>query len=151
MSRQDVEMVAALFKSAGEGDEVDMAAALDDEDWLALAAETIDPAVEVRFEVPEASGIEVMQRSDFSGVDGLVEGWRMWLGPWEQFRIRLQETVDAGDGVVLLIARATGRLRGSDVEIPQEAASVHRVQEGRIVSMGFYLDVEQAREAAGLA
>jgi ketosteroid isomerase-like protein len=143
-------MVEALFLSAGEGDEVDMAALLDDEEWLRLAGESISPEVKVRFEVPEDSPLEVMEQSEFRGLEGLVEGWTMWLAPWEQFRIRLEETVDAGDGVVLALARATGRLRGSDIEIPQEAATVQRVEDGRIVSMGFYLDVEQARRDAGL-
>ncbi len=101
--------------------------------------------------MPEASGIEVMERSDFVGPEGLVEGWNIWLEPWEQFRVRLVEAIDAGGGVVLLLAQATGRMRVSGIEIPQEAASVHRVEDGRIVSMGFYLDIEQARQAAGLS
>ena len=137
MSQQDVDLVSSLFASGPGGDELDMAAALADEEWLALAAETISPDVKVHFKVPEASGIEVMERSDFVGLDGLFEGWQMWLAPWEQFRIRLEERIDAGDGVVLLVAQATGRMRGSGIEIPQEAASVHRVEGGRIVSMGY--------------
>jgi hypothetical protein len=149
MSQEDVDLVASLFVSSGDGEELDMAAALADKEWLALAEETISPDVVIRFEVPEASGIEVMERSDFVGLDGLMEGWRIWLQPWEQFRVRLEEKIDAGDGVVLLLAQATGRMRGSGIEIPQEAASVHRVEDGLIVSMDYYLDVDQAREAAG--
>ncbi len=149
MSRQDVELVRSLFESGGDG-EIDVAEHLEDEAWLREVTEAVSDDAKIRFYVPEQSGIEVMERSEFTGPEGLAEGWRIWMQPWEQFRIALEETIDIGDGVVLAPARMTGKLRESGIEIPQEGASLQRVEDGRIVSMGFYLDVDQAREAAGL-
>jgi hypothetical protein len=55
----------------------------------------------------------------------------------EKFRIDIEESTDVGDGQVLVTAQATGRMRGSDVEVPQRVATLQRIENGLIVSMRF--------------
>ena len=146
MIERDAEFIGALFADA-----VDMVTAIEDEQWLGKVGERVSPDVTTDFLVPEQGGIEVMEQSHFVGVDGLLEGWRIWLEPWEKFQIDREEIIDVGDGQVLVTAQATGRMHDSDVEVPQRVATLQRTENGRIVSMRFYLDQEQARRDAGLA
>jgi hypothetical protein len=150
MAAEDVELVGSLFAAAGGG-EVDFAGLFNDEAWLERVQAAVAPDATIRFLVPERGGIEVMEQSEFRGPDGLREGWRIWLVPWEQFRVSIEEVIDVGDRGVLVLARAVGKTKDSGIEIPQETATLQRVENGKIVAMGFYLDPAQARRDAGLA
>lgn len=99
---------------------------------------------------PGDSGVGVMEQ-EFRGVEGLRDGWGVWMEPWEEFRVSVEEVVDTGDGQILVLASAVGRMRGTGAELPQEVAQLCRVVDGRITEVGFYLDQQQARRDAGLA
>ena len=71
-------------------------------------------------------------------------------GAWEHFRVTLEDVIDAGSGQVLVLARAKVRTRGTGVEMTQNTAILNRVVRGRIFSMRFYLDQQQARRDASL-
>jgi len=91
-----------------------------------------------------------VQQDEFEGLQGLVEGWGIWMQPWESFHVATEDLVDAGEGEVLFLGRATARLRDSGVDIPQEIASLFGTEGGRIASIRYYLDQAQARRDAGL-
>ncbi|MGH2981143.1 MAG: nuclear transport factor 2 family protein [Solirubrobacterales bacterium] len=146
-----IEVVTAVYRVTQDEEEVDLAAMISDPGWVRETSRYLHPGLEVRFVVPEASGVQVMERSEFEGLEGLQEGWQIWMQPWEQFRVRTEELVDIGDGRVLLLAHATAVMKGSGIEIEQEVAGLHTVRDGRITASWYYLDQQQARRDAGLA
>lgn len=148
MAGDAVQIVRGIYGDPQPGAEIDLAALTQSAEWWEQRRELMSPKVKVTFVVP-SSGVKVMGRQEFVGIAGLIEGWRLWLEPWEQFRVALAEIVDAGGGRVLAQGRATGRLRGSGVEMTQDAASLHMVQGGKVAWMRFYLDSAQARRDAG--
>jgi ketosteroid isomerase-like protein len=149
MSQEDVELVIGIFTREG-APEVEMGELMrDDEHWQSNG-DRFSPNVEVRFVTPGDSGVEVMEQ-EFRGVDGLRQGWGVWMEPWEQFRVSVEEVVDTSDRQVLVLASAVARMRGTGAELPQEVAQLCRIEDGRITEVGFYLDQRQARRDAGLA
>lgn len=150
MSQQDVELVIEVF-SVGGDPQVEMGALMRDDDHWQRIRHRFSDDVEVRFVVPPSGGVEILDQQDFVGVDGLREGWGVWMEPWDEFRVVIEDVVDTGTGKVLVLASAVGLMRGTGVQLPQEVASLIRIEDGRIVSVGFYLDQDQARKDAGLA
>jgi ketosteroid isomerase-like protein len=138
-----------IFADATSDGELDMAAAIEDDDLWKRNEKLIAPDVKVRFVNPDAGGVQIMDQ-DFEGVEGLRTGWRTWLEPWDRYRIRIDDVVDAGGGLILMLVTSNARMRDSEIEVPQAAASLFRVREGRVVEVSFYLDQAQARRDAGL-
>jgi ketosteroid isomerase-like protein len=150
MSERDLEVVIMVFaEGAQELGRIEMGKMMRDDGIWERNRDRIDPEVEVRFVTPGDQGVQVMEQ-EFKGIEGLREGWAVWMEPWEEFWIEVDDYVDAGNGQVLALATATGRMRGTGAELPQEVAALARVEEGRIASVGFYLDQQQARRDAGL-
>jgi ketosteroid isomerase-like protein len=148
MSQEDVELLISVFTRAG-APQVEMGELMrDDEHWDSYE-DRFSPDLDVTFVTPWDSGVGVMEQ-EFSGVDGLRQGWGVWMEPWEEFRVSVEEVVDSGDGQILVLASAVGRMRGTGAELPQEVAQLCRVEDGRITEVGFYLDQKQARRDAGL-
>jgi ketosteroid isomerase-like protein len=83
------------------------------------------------------------------GPEGLAEGWRDWLEPWESYYIELEKFIDAGDEVISLV-RVRAQTTRDAVAVEHESAALWSVREGEISRVRFYLDRDQALEAAGL-
>jgi ketosteroid isomerase-like protein len=66
-----------------------------------------------------------------------------------EFRMLIEETVDAGDHVVVVF-RVEAIGRGSGLPVTQGAVQVWTFRDGRLVRCDSYLDRQQALEAAGL-
>ncbi len=129
-----VELVE-LFRegpSAATGEGIDIAA--------------IDPDAEVRF-VGQAVG--PLQDHRLTGVEGLIEGWRDWLEPWSSYVMEVEDVIDAGSHVVSLV-HVTARTSHSGVDVEHHPAAVWAVEGGIVTAVTFYLDRDQAFEAAGL-
>jgi ketosteroid isomerase-like protein len=77
-----------------------------------------------------------------------VEGWREWLSAWSQYEAHVEEYVDGGDHVVMLV-RLRGETRHDHVVIEQPAAVVYTLEGGKVVRLAFHLDRRQALEEAG--
>jgi ketosteroid isomerase-like protein len=149
MSQEEVALVIAVF-SVGGDPRVEMGELMRDDQHWALHAHKFSPDLEVRFMNPGDIDVEVMQQ-EFHGLDGLRQGWDVWMEPWDEFRITVDDVIDAGNGKILVLASAVGLMRGTGAEVPQEVASLSRIEDGRITGVGFYLDQAQARRDAGLA
>jgi ketosteroid isomerase-like protein len=86
----------------------------------------------------------------YHGVDGLAEGWREWLSVWSNYEAELEDYVDAGDHVVMLV-HLRGETQHDHVVIEQPAAVVFTVEAGKVVRLAFHLDRRMAFEQAGRA
>jgi ketosteroid isomerase-like protein len=85
----------------------------------------------------------------YEGHEGVRTGMRRWLGAWAEYRMEVDEYVDAGDSVVILF-RESGRGKGSGVRIEQSVAGVWALRDGKVVRVTPFLDRSEARRAAGL-
>ena len=86
----------------------------------------------------------------YRGHEGVAEAMRVWVGAWEDWKFEVQEIIDAGDRV-LLIARESGRGKGSGIEIDQPNFIVFTLRDGRIVRWQGFVHRGPALEAAGFS
>jgi ketosteroid isomerase-like protein len=128
---------------------------------LFRASNAPDPSV-----TPDAAGIDItVFTSDFEvefisaragslrapsrGPEGLAEGWRDWLEPWDSYHVELENFIGTGDEVISLV-RVRAKTTRDAVAVEHESAALWSVREGKISRVRFYLEREQALEAAGL-
>ncbi len=83
------------------------------------------------------------------GLQGFAEAWRDWLEPWESYHIEVEEFIDVGDLVVSL-TRVRAQTTRDEVAVEHRPAALWSVRDGKIARVRFYLDREEALEAAGL-
>jgi uncharacterized protein len=84
------------------------------------------------------------------GRDGVRRAMVEWIGAWNDYRLELEEFIDAGDRVVCLWTER-GRAKHSGVELGHHGGSVYTVEDGLIADMAAYDRREPALRAAGLA
>jgi hypothetical protein len=58
-----------------------------------------------------------------SGVEQFRKAWLKWLQPWETYRQDIDEIIDCGDRVLLLVTHY-GRMKESDAEVKLAGASL---------------------------
>ena len=100
MSRENVEGVLRGYEALNRGD-------------LEAAVEGVAPECELALPpmLPEAD--------THQGRDGLRRIWETWRESFEEFRLEVEEAIDAGDRVVVMAAvRGTGKDSGADVSTP---------------------------------
>ena len=85
----------------------------------------------------------------FRGIEGLIEGWRDWLTPWESYVITVEDFVEAGDNVVML-ARIRARTSRDGVVLEHKPAAVWTVADGKVSAVTFFLERDEALEFAGI-
>jgi ketosteroid isomerase-like protein len=83
------------------------------------------------------------------GFEGFIAGWQDWLGPWKSYSIAVEEWIEVGDHV-LGLARVRARTHHDDVEVEHAPAAIWTIEDGQITRVRFYLDRNEAFEAAGL-
>lgn len=80
-----------------------------------------------------------------------VREWDAWLGEsFEERHVEVERLIDCGDGVLALVVVHT-RGRGSGAEAQTPMAHLWRLRDGKGILVKFYLDRDEALEAAGLA
>jgi ketosteroid isomerase-like protein len=146
MSQENVELVRCLQPSGGidlvevfsEGFEAETAGDPD--------SELIHRDLEVQF---FARG-ETLEGTPYHGLAGFAKGWRDWLEAWTSYRVEVEDFVDAGDKVVVLVRVAARTARG-DVLMHHTPGAVWTIRDGKVASIHFYLDRSEALEAAGVS
>jgi ketosteroid isomerase-like protein len=102
--------------------------------------------------------IEIRNPPDFP-VRGLYQGHdgvRRWRDQvfdiFDNARVEPEEIVDVrGDGeIVLMLLRATGTARHTEIELEVEWAAIWTIREGKVLRAQGYLNRADALEAAGL-
>jgi ketosteroid isomerase-like protein len=144
MSRENVDLVTRLHPAA----DVNMVELFrNDEVWSALAGrlgrffhpdfETVPPGV------PGTERVYV-------GMDGFRAAWLGWLEPWQTYRTEIQQTVDAGHRVLVLV-NDYGCREGAAEEVKVDGSGVWTVREGKIARTEFFAFRTEAFKAAGLS
>jgi ketosteroid isomerase-like protein len=146
MSQENVEAIKSAWPSGIEM--VDLFRTSTD---LDLSAAGVDLAVfesgfETEFIASRAAGAI---RPSSRGLQGFAEAWRDWLEPWERYYIEVEEFIDAGDDVVSLV-RVQAQSARDAVPVEHQPAALWSMRAGKIVRVRFYLEREEALEAAGL-
>jgi ketosteroid isomerase-like protein len=133
MAAANVELVQLLFAAWGRGDY--------------SSAEGVHPDVEYVIADGPSPGT-------WKGLDGLVKGFRDFLGAWENFRGHAEEYIELDDQRVLVLTQFIGRGKKSGVElgdIRAKGAVVCHIHDGRVTRQVLYLDRERALADLGLA
>jgi ketosteroid isomerase-like protein len=86
----------------------------------------------------------------FEGLAGLRYLWLEWLTPWESYRAEVEETIDLGDDVLVLV-RDFGRRVGNTGEVRITSAAIWTVLDRKVARIAFWADRAAALKAVGLA
>ena len=89
----------------------------------------------------------------WTGLTGLAEGSRDFLGAWEDLRVEADECRALDDECVLVFCRLSGRGKASGVQLDQiraKGAFLFYVRAGRVAGMVRYLDRDRALADLGL-
>jgi ketosteroid isomerase-like protein len=115
---------------------------------LALAAQ--DAEVVISYAADPAGRIPPDLVGEFRGHDGFRRAWRAWLESFEDLMVEPEEVTDLGGDRLLVGIRAVGRGTGSGVPAEQRGFTLYTFRAGKVVRHQFFVDRDQAEEAAGL-
>jgi hypothetical protein len=91
----------------------------------------------------------------WTGVAGMVEGWRSFLSAWEEWRVEGQEYRELDDQRVLVLFHFSARGKASGLEVDEirtkGAGLFHVHNNGQVTRHVFYFDRERALADLGLA
>jgi ketosteroid isomerase-like protein len=143
VSRSNVELLEEMLPGA----ETDVARLFRDDSLFTATAEAFEDLFHPDVEsVPAWRGPGA---PTYSGIDGFREMWIDWLEPWVGYRTQVDEMLEMGDRVVVLV-RDRGRRDETDVDVELISGSVWTFRDGRIARVEFYRNREELREATGL-
>ena len=132
MSRENIEVVRRAYEAWNAGD-------------FDAAAELLDPGVEWRMHpsIPETG--------TYQGIDEVSRRLEDFMQSWEEFRVEVEELIDAGDRVVAL-TRFSGKSKGLGLELSGAAvdAQVWTFRDRRVIQVWMYSGTAEALEAVGL-
>jgi ketosteroid isomerase-like protein len=137
MSQENVEIVRALFATFQGVNAGNLERRLDE------VRELFDPEVEW-----VATPHSLLASEEYRGYDGVRRFWTQFLSGWDEYDVRVDELLDAGDRVVAVM-RLSGRT--SELEVDEARSSVLRLREGRIVRIEPFASRDEALDAAGLS
>jgi ketosteroid isomerase-like protein len=133
MSEENVEIVRRVLDGFSQSDRESVGPLLHpDLEWKTVVGPLLG--------VETISGRDAMLRFAFEDLPDAIENQH----------VEVEELEDLGEGGVLVVARYAGRGRTSGIELDQRIASVHRLSEGMIISVGDFPNRAEALEAAGL-
>jgi ketosteroid isomerase-like protein len=133
MSQQNVEMIDRIFDQAPYDP--------------AVLFESLDD--EVHWEVG-AIDIPDIGATYWHGPAGVREFFRRWVGPFDDWGIKLDEAIDVGDSVVAHVHQwGRGKVSGAAVE--ESHWQVWTVRDGKVVRVALHPDREKALQAVGLS
>jgi ketosteroid isomerase-like protein len=141
MSLENVEFVRATWPN-----QTDVVELVGGSEAPAQLSAALASDVEVAF-IANAPGVPDAR---YRGMQGLAEGWRDWLEPYESYWLEAEDFIDAGDDDVLIPTRVRARTQRDHVLVEHSPAVICTVKDRKIVRVSFYLDRDQALEAVGL-
>jgi len=139
MSQDNVKLVIGLQPDST----VDVARLFRDPAMSQSLSEAVAPYVHQDFEVVFNHALRGAMT--YHGIDGLREAWLDWLSPWEAYRTEIQEALDFGEHVLLLV-QDFGRREGSTQEVVLNGAAIWTIRDMQIVRVEFHNDRTSALE-----
>lgn len=100
----------------------------------------------------EDGHVRAYLKDEYRGPMGLVEAIQDWTSDdaWVDFRFEPVKFVEAAEGRVLIYLNQLARGRASGVEVSEEVAHLVGFEDGKVVFMRTFNDLELARQAAGV-
>jgi hypothetical protein len=142
ISNQNVLLIRALVPTP----DTDVAALFRDERLFEATREALAPLFDPGFEA-----VAVWQGgATYIGVDGFRRMWLDWLQPWATYHVGVDQLIDAGDRVVVLV-RDRGRRHDTEAVVELISGSVWTVRDAKLVRVEFCGDRAEALEAVGLS
>ena len=144
MSQEYVEIVRAATE-AGNNPEGVARLARGDFDFTFIDPEIEWDATGVRDLVPDLADV-------YRGHEGVRIYWRRWFEAWRGLEFEVQDVLDAGDEIVVLIRnqRQWGRYTDIATELPPYAL-VYTFRDGKIVRWRAFPEQDEALKAVGLS
>jgi ketosteroid isomerase-like protein len=115
---------------------------------LLEAANRLDFDAVMSFYAPDAVWESVGMRTSFEGRTAIRGFWEDMAVAYEEFEFQPREILDLGNGVVFSVNRAGGRLLGSTRRLEYRLATAAVWEEGSIVQITAYTDIDEGRAAA---
>lgn len=116
--------------------------------WLWAFENDTDTFREVLHPEIEWFPIEENNTSSY-GIDAAVQNRNQWLDTWGEHQLDLEEVIEEGDSVVLLI-HIVARGKGSGVEVDVRFYAQFKVRDDKVVYIFDHTNRRRALEAAGL-
>jgi ketosteroid isomerase-like protein len=138
MSQENVEIMRQLAEAFQRGLEHDDPVAMFD---TGLLADDWEWVLRDAFE----------GKSVWTGRQEFVEFFRLWIGEFEDYSMRFEEPIDAGDDRVVVIYRQRATGKGSGVPVEWHGGMVSELRDGRVIRTTNYQNETEALEAAGLS
>ena len=83
------------------------------------------------------------------GRDAVIQASRRYWGAWEDYRLDIEEVLDAGQSVMVIL-REQGRGKSSGVPVAQQHPQLWTFRDGLIIRWESFRERAEALEAAGL-
>jgi ketosteroid isomerase-like protein len=114
--------------------------------YLTRDEETLQAAMAPDGEIYGAPGL--LNSGTYHG----YEGFRQWIGQWEEawgdVEYDLQDPVDFGETIVVIPVRITGRGAGSGLEVDSTFGWLWQIRDDKMVRFHAYPTADDALEAA---
>jgi ketosteroid isomerase-like protein len=86
----------------------------------------------------------------WQGLSGMMEGWRGWLGAWDDYGAEADEYRELDHDRVLVFGRMSGRGKTSGVNVETDFANLLDIRDGRVVRLTLYSNRDRALADLGL-
>jgi ketosteroid isomerase-like protein len=87
----------------------------------------------------------------WSGLAGMAEAMRDWLGNWEDFRVEAEEFRELDENRVLVLDRSSGRGKTSGLDVERaRGATLFHIRDGKVTRMRAWFDRDRALADLGL-
>ena len=135
MSQENVELVRRGYAMFAAGD-----------------LEGVAELMEDTAELPGGGGLGVAGTAAGTryGPEGFLRGSEEALESFEDYRVEPEDFIDAGESVVVVPVRISGRGRTSGALIETHLAHLWVLRDGKVIRSEIYRTTSEALEAAGL-
>jgi uncharacterized protein len=79
----------------------------------------------------------------YRGRSGVARFFRRWLGAWDSYDFEVEELLDRGDHVVVML-RERGTAKGTGAEVDHRFAQIWTLRDGRVVRWRAFSKREEA-------